>query len=34
VEHMIKAEPVEGRKLEWPELKSRRKRRRRRPSKK
>jgi hypothetical protein len=29
VEHMVKAEPVEGRKLEWPELKGRRTRRRR-----
>lgn len=27
VEHMVTAEPVEGRKMEWPELKDRRKRR-------
>ncbi|MBN1813010.1 MAG: hypothetical protein JXA14_14335 [Anaerolineae bacterium] len=27
VEHMLTAEPVEGRKMEWPELKGRRKRR-------
>lgn len=26
VQHMIKAEPVEGRKLEWPELKGKRRR--------
>jgi hypothetical protein len=34
VEHMVTAKPVEERKMEWPELKGRRKKRKRRSSKK
>ena len=36
VEHMVKAKPVEGRKLEWPELKGKRRRRstKKKPSRK
>jgi uncharacterized membrane-anchored protein YjiN (DUF445 family) len=34
VEHMVTAKPVEERKMEWPELKGRRKKRQRRSSKK
>ena len=34
VEHMVTAKPVEERKMEWPELKGRRKNRQRRSSKK